>query len=123
MQNTSNHTIDCSWRKRQKDLIASLQVQPLVVVVRPSTTQLKEASYRKTLFSLIENLSVTGIKHIEIAWLPHPSWMPLMKSLKDNFKSVSLGAASVNSVEALHSMVELQLDYGMPPQQVTQWSN
>ena len=115
MQNTSEEYLHSYWLGQQQALIASLQSQPLVVVLRPVLKDFETSSSNKPLFSLIEQLSFEGIKHIEIAWSSNPDWMYLMKELHSSFSHIALGAASIKSIVALERVSALGLDYAMTP--------
>ena len=115
MLNTSNTYSDLDWLSQQEALIASLQSQPLIVVLRPDIEDFNLSGSQNPLFTLIENLCCEGIKHIEIAWSSHPSWMPLMQALSSDFNDIALGAASVTNHMALECVAALQLGYAMTP--------
>ena len=115
MQNTSEAYLYSSWLDQQKALIASLQSQPLVVVLRPEERDFELPYSNNPLFFLIEKLSSEGVKHIEIAWSSHPAWMPLINEVKLSFQNISLGAASITNAKAIDSIAELDLEYAMTP--------
>ncbi|WP_320666451.1 bifunctional 4-hydroxy-2-oxoglutarate aldolase/2-dehydro-3-deoxy-phosphogluconate aldolase [Prochlorococcus sp. MIT 1307] len=115
MQNTSDTYHYSAWQDQQEAFIASLQFQPLAVVLRPEEIDFREPYLNNPLFSLIEQLQWAGVKHIEIAWSQHPSWICLMQVLKTSFTDISLGAASITNSHALDSILELGLDYAMTP--------
>ena len=115
MLNTSNTYSELDWLSQQEALIASLQSQPLIVVLRPDIEDFNLSGSQNPLFTLIENLCCEGIKHIEIAWSSHPRWIPLMQALTSDFNDIALGAASVTNHMALESVAELQLGYAMTP--------
>jgi len=113
--NTSDRYGDYLLIDRQEALIASLRAQPLVVVLRPEYDDLEASSHRSALFTMLEQLHVAGVRHVELAWSPHPGWMSLMRQVQDCFADFCLGAASVSSPEALHAASELGLAYAMTP--------
>ena len=115
MQNTSNANSDLGWLDQQEAFITSLQLQPLVVVLRPGVEDLNLPYSTKPLFNLIEQLAGEGVKHIEIAWSSDPSWLSLMQELSSSFSDINLGAASITSHIALESIAALRLDYAMTP--------
>ncbi|HGY5537089.1 MAG: bifunctional 4-hydroxy-2-oxoglutarate aldolase/2-dehydro-3-deoxy-phosphogluconate aldolase [Prochlorococcus sp.] len=95
--------------------MASLRVQPFVVVLRPEDDDLELSSPRSTLFAMLEQLHVAGVRHVELAWSAHPGWMSLIRLVQDCFADFCLGAASISSPEALQSVAELGLAYAMTP--------
>ena len=115
MQNTFNTSSDLGWLTQQEAFKTSLQLQPLVVVLRPHVEDFDLSNSKQSLFTLIEELAREGVNHIEIAWSSHPRWMPLMQELGSSFSEISLGAASITSQVALESVAELGLDYAMTP--------
>ncbi len=104
-----------AWRNKQEALIASLRLQPLVVVLRPDLREFEATISINLLFELIEELQFEGVRHIEVAWSPHPNWIEIMKELKGSFNGISLGAASITNTFALESLTTLDLDYAMTP--------
>ena len=82
LPNTSERSRDCLWLDRQEVLIASLRAQPLVVVLRSEYDHLEGSSYRASLFAVFEQLHLLGVRHVELAWSPHPGWMSLMKEVQ-----------------------------------------
>lgn len=115
MQNTFEEPSYIAWVDKQKELITSLQCQPLVVVLRPDHTDFELTTTNKPILSLIEKLSSEGVKHIEIAWSSHPNWISLMDEVNSSFSYISLGAASITSNLALEHVSTLGLDYAMTP--------
>jgi len=100
---------------KQNNLIKSLRAQPLVVVIRLDS-QFFNLSHKKfDLFSKIANLSNYGIKNIEIGWDSHPEWVNLILEIKDKFKSINIGVASVNTIESLSTIRKLDINYSMSP--------
>ncbi len=115
LQNTSRANLSSIWLHKQEALIASLQLQPLVVLLRPQKDDLNFHSDTSPLKDLIERLQAQGVKHIEVAWSSHPSWTSLMQDLREHFPMISLGAASITSSIALEAVKEIDLDYAMSP--------
>ena len=101
--------------KKQKDLISSLKLQPLIVVFRLKSDFFEIPIRRDELFLKINNLSNYGIKHIEVGWDSNKEWTTLMSEIQNNFKSINLGAASISSAQALNSILSLDLNYCMSP--------
>ena len=62
---------------------------------------------------VFEQLHLLGVRHVELAWSPHPGWMSLMKEVQKCFAGLCLGAASISCPEALQSVAELGLAYAM----------
>ena len=56
-----------------------------------------------------------GIKHIEIAWDSNPAWINLINEVKTKFKDINFGIASINSIQALESILSLDINYSMSP--------
>ena len=100
---------------KQNNLIQSLKVQPLIVVIRLENDFFDIPSKRDRLLLDINNLYNFGIKHIEIGWDSNPEWVNLVSEVKNNFQSLNVGAASINSTQSLHSILKLDLNYSMSP--------
>ena len=100
---------------QQEGFITSLRSQPFVVVIRPGPKDFEAPFSSAPLFSLIEQLQFEGVRHIEIAWSSHPSWMSMIKELNSTFSDIALGAASVTSNLALESVASIGLEYAMTP--------
>ena len=100
---------------KQNNLIKSLKVQPLIVVIRLENDFFDIPSKRDRLLLNINNLYNFGIKHIEIGWDSNPEWVNLVSEVKNNFQSLNVGAASINSIQSLHSILKLDLNYSMSP--------
>ena len=100
---------------KQNNLINSLKKQPLIVVIRLESGFFDIAYKRDKLLLKINQLSNHGIKHIEIGWDSHPSWVDLLFELKNNFKNINIGAASIISRQSLESIISLDLNYCMSP--------
>ena len=100
---------------KQNNLIKSLRKQPLIVVIRLETQFFKTSHYREDLFKKIEKLSNYGIKHIEIGWDSNPNWFNLVLDIKDNFKGINIGVASISSIQSLESIRSLDINYSMSP--------
>ena len=100
---------------KQNNLINSLKVQPLIVVIRLDSDFFNIPFKREKLILKIKRLSNYGIKHIEIGWDSHSEWINLISEIKNNFKTINLGTASINSRESLESVLSLDLNYSMSP--------
>ena len=100
---------------KQNNLIRSLKLQPLIVVIRLENDFFDIPSKRDRLLLNINNLYNFGIKHIEIGWDSNPEWVNLVSEVKNNFQSLNVGAASINSTQSLHSILKLDLNYSMSP--------
>ena len=100
---------------KQNNLIKSLIIQPLIVVIRLDQQFFNIPHNREDLFSKIEKLSNYGVKNIEIGWNSNPEWVNLILEIKNKFKSINLGVASITSIESLESIKSLDLNYSMSP--------
>ena len=100
---------------KQNNLINSLRIQPLIVVIRLEKNFFKKPEKRKSLLIKIKKLSKYGIKNIEIGWDSHPEWVNLISEIKSDFQYINLGAASISSIQALDSILSLNLNYSMSP--------
>ena len=56
-----------------------------------------------------------GIKNIEIGWDPNPEWGNLILEIKNKFKTINIGVASITSRESLESISSLDINYSMSP--------
>ena len=100
---------------KQDNLIKSLKLQPLIVVIRLENDFFDTNLQREKLLLTIKNLSNYGIKHIEIGWDPNPEWSNLISEIKNNFKNINLGVASISNNQSLDSILSLDLNYSMSP--------
>ena len=100
---------------KQNNLITSLKLQPLIVVIRLENDFFDTPYKRDKLLLNINKLSNFGIKHIEIGWDSNPEWVNLVSEIKNNFKYLNVGAASISSMQSLHSILTLDLNYSMSP--------
>ncbi len=100
---------------KQDYLINSLTKQPLIVVIRLDKDFFNIPIKRDNLISKIKTLSDFGIKHIEIGWDSNPEWASLIREIKDSFKLINLGAASICCLDSLDSALSLNLNYAMSP--------
>tara|TARA_Y100001968_G_scaffold145092_1_gene132587 strand:- start:253 stop:888 length:636 start_codon:yes stop_codon:yes gene_type:complete len=101
--------------EKQNKLLLSLRAQPLIVVIRLDNNFFNISDKRKKLFLKIKNLADFGIKNIEIGWDSNPDWINLILDIKDNFQDINLGAASISSINALDTILPLNLNYSMSP--------
>ncbi|WP_413677236.1 bifunctional 4-hydroxy-2-oxoglutarate aldolase/2-dehydro-3-deoxy-phosphogluconate aldolase [Prochlorococcus sp. MIT 0916] len=100
---------------KQNNLIKTLQIQPLIVVIRLDRQFFDISQKRKNLLLKINKLSNFGIKNIEIGWDSNPGWGNLILEIKKQFKSINIGAASISSMQSFDSICSLDLDYSMSP--------
>ena len=100
---------------KQNNLIKSLNLQPLIVVIRLDSDFFDNPYKRDILLLKIKKLSNYGIKHLEIGWDSNPEWINLIYELKSNFKSVNIGIASIISNQSLNSILSLDVNYSMSP--------
>ena len=100
---------------QQNNLIKSLRAQPLIVVIRLEQQFFNISHKRENLFLKIERLSNYGIKNIEIGWDSNPEWGNLILEIKNKFKSINIGVASITSKQSLESIRSLDLNYSMSP--------
>ena len=99
----------------QNNLIYSLKLHPLIVVIRLEIDFFKNPYKKEELILKIKKLSNYGIKNIEIAWNSHPEWITLISAIKNDFPDINIGAASISSIEALNSILSLDINYSMSP--------
>ena len=100
---------------KQNNLIKSLRIQPLIVVIRLENKFFNISNNRENLLSKIQKLSTYGVKNIEIGWDPNPEWVNLILEIKQKFKSINIGVASITSRQSLDSILSLDLNYSMSP--------
>ena len=100
---------------RQELFVASLQHQPLLLVVRPEPDDLRPSSSGSSLLDQVLQLHAAGLRHLEVAWLDQPGWGEFMQRVQDQCPGLNLGAASVTSPQALHDLSCLNLSYAMAP--------
>jgi len=100
---------------KQTNLINSLRIQPLIVVIRLENDFFTIPKKREKLILKIKKLYNYGIKNIEIGWDPNPEWVNLISEIKNNFQYINIGAASISSIQALDSILSLNLNYSMSP--------
>ena len=100
---------------KQNNLIKSLRIQPLIVVIRLEHNFFNISQKRENLLLKIEKLSNYGIKNIEIGWDSNPGWGNLILEIKNKFKSINIGVASINSRRSLDSIRTLDINYSMSP--------
>ncbi len=100
---------------KQNHLINSLRLQPLIVVIRLENDFFNIPSKRDKLLLKIKKLSNYGVKNIEIGWDSNPEWINFVSEVKNNFDNINLGSASITSIQALESILSLNLNYSMSP--------
>ena len=100
---------------KQNNLIKCLKIQPLIVVIRLEYEFFNISHKRENLLLKIEKLSNYGIKNIEIGWDSNPEWKDLILEIKNNFKTINLGVASILTKQSLDSILSLDLNYSMSP--------
>ncbi|WP_254979649.1 bifunctional 4-hydroxy-2-oxoglutarate aldolase/2-dehydro-3-deoxy-phosphogluconate aldolase [Cyanobium sp. ATX 6A2] len=81
--------------------------QPLLAVLR--------AEQPLTLLHQLERLDQIGLRHVELAWTDHPHWTVQAAALVERFPRLSLGAASVCSLEAVEAARAAALGYAVSP--------
>ncbi len=100
---------------RQELLVASLQHQPLLLVIRPEPDDLVASGSGSGLLEQVQQLHAAGLRHLEVAWLDQPGWMGFMRRVQDHCPDLHLGAASVTVAKALNDLSRLDLSYAMAP--------
>ena len=93
--------------------MASLQHQPLLLVIRPEPDDL--AASGSGLLDQVKQLHAAGLRHLEVAWVDQPGWMGFMQRVQDHCPGLNLGAASVTVSKALNDLSRLDLSYAMAP--------
>ena len=99
----------------EEGLIRSLRIQPLLVVLRPESTDLEARFPITRLSRQLDQLVEAGVQHVEIAWNEHPRWPDLVMAAMSRHPRVSLGAASITQQSALKQVAELGFSYAMSP--------
>ncbi len=100
----------CGWPNTSEpalNLLSSLHHQPLLVVLR--------AEQPLELEPQLAHLAQLGVRHVELAWSPHPHWAEQVASLVGRFPTLHLGAASLCTAAALEAAVRSGLAYGVSP--------
>lgn len=95
--------------------MASLQHQPLLLVIRPEPDDLVASGSGSGLLGQVQQLHAAGLRHLEVAWLDQPGWMGFMRRVQDHCPELHLGAASVTVAKALNDLSRLDLSYAMAP--------
>lgn len=90
-----------------QELIASLDHQPLLVVLRPVSPLAAAAS--------LASYAALGLRHLEIAWQRGDAWVRDCRELIAAFPSLRLGAASVSSAEGLEAARQAGFRYVVSP--------
>lgn len=100
---------------RQELFVASLQHQPLLLVIRPDLDDLSPSGSGSGLLEQVQRLHAAGLRHLEVAWLDQPGWVGFMQRVQEHCPALNLGAASVTSSKALTDLSRLNLSYAMAP--------
>ena len=100
---------------RQELLVASLQHQPLLLVIRPELDDLAASGSGSGVLERVQQLHAAGLRHLEVAWLDQPGWMAFMQRVQDHCPGLNLGVASVTASKALNDLSRLDLSYAMAP--------
>ena len=95
--------------------MASLQRQPLLLVIRPEPDDLVASGSGSGLLDLVKQLPAAGLRHLEVAWLDQPGWMGFLQRVQDHCPGLNLGAASVTAPKAINDLSRLDLSYAMAP--------
>ena len=95
--------------------MASLQHQPLLLVIRPELDDLAASGSRSGVLERVHQLHAAGLRHLEVAWLDQPGWMSFMQRVQDHCPGLNLGVASVTASKALNDLSRLDLSYAMAP--------
>ena len=95
--------------------MASLQHQPLLLVIRPEPDDLVASGSGSGLLEQVQQLNAAGLRHLEVAWLDQPGWMGFMQRVQDHCPGLNLGAASVTAPKAINDLSRLDLSYAMAP--------
>jgi len=109
--NTSD-SIDSKWLAQQEAIIASLQRQPFLLVVRP---QLDDPLNSQRLLDQLKVLHDADLCHVEVAWSSHAGWRCFVREIQGCCPRFHVGAASVVAMEALPDLKALDLAYAMAP--------
>ena len=111
MLNTSD-SIYSKWLAQQEAIIASLQRQPFLLVVRP---QLDDPLNSQRLLDQLKVLHDADLCHVEVAWSSHAGWRRFVREIQGCCPRFHVGAASVVAMEALPDLKALDLAYAMAP--------
>ena len=104
-----------AWLKFEEALIASLGIQPLLIVVRPNASDLQGVSGRFSLLSQIRSLHEAGLRHLEVAWVDHPAWCSFVRNVQTLCPDLQVGAASLTRSKAVDDVHACGLSFGMSP--------
>lgn len=96
-------------------LIRSLTDQPLLVVMRPDSSDYQTPFDNTRLCHQLDQLVTAGVLHVELAWAAHPRWPALVEAIRERYPKLRLGAASVSTLPALQEVADLGLGYAMSP--------
>ena len=95
--------------------MASLQHQPILLVIRPELDDLAASGTGSGVLERVQQLHAAGLRHLQVAWLDHPGWMAFMQRVQDYCPGLNLGVASVTASKALNDLLRLDLSYAMAP--------
>ena len=65
--------------------MASLQHQPLLLVIRPEPNDLSSSGSGSALLKQVQRLHIAGLRHLEVAWLDQPGWVAFMQRVQDHW--------------------------------------
>ena len=114
MQTTSNYFQNSLILDKSETLIASLKIQPLIVVIRANENELDEYHIDKTL-KKIDLLYKEGIRNFELGWSSHPNWITFASNIIKEFSTLSFGVASIKNESHLKEISKLNFLYSISP--------
>jgi 2-dehydro-3-deoxyphosphogluconate aldolase/(4S)-4-hydroxy-2-oxoglutarate aldolase len=88
-------------------LKASLSQNPLLAVLRPSST---EQAQRQ-----VAAVAAIGFKHIELAWNSAPWWAQALAKLQKQWPNLLFGAAGIRAEDQILEIAAFGLKYAMAP--------
>ena len=115
MPNTPKKKDSSKLIRKEKELILSLKKQPLIVLLRINNWDLENGARKEEFLILIDQLINYGVRHLEIAWSQNSQWGEIIKHIRNSYKDIILGAASVTTEIALDEVIRLKLPYAMTP--------
>ncbi|QEY32236.1 bifunctional 4-hydroxy-2-oxoglutarate aldolase/2-dehydro-3-deoxy-phosphogluconate aldolase [Synechococcus sp. RSCCF101] len=100
-------------------LVASLRSQPLIVVLRLSPDSGDGLHvFERARAELLRHLTLlaeAGLRHVELAWSPHPQWPELVRQARRLCPDVLLGAASITDRRGLEAASACGLRFAISP--------